>query len=187
MTTCSGCWRLWPPLCLSPRRERTEPARRIELRPPNTVGHPDLQVDTNRDEANNPLERPDEFAPKGRRFHRGPTAELTKSARLRPPDRRRYQAPRRGRGPLTVSTARQRSRPWLPWTRPTEVPSFTPWRPPEASCRASRRPQRRRAAAGDRGLYDRCITRGLLADDAGDLRNAHEIVQTRRRLHSLHP
>jgi len=158
--------------------------------PPKTPwGHPDLQgLYTNKDEANTPLERPDEF--KGRdpaTFSRAELADLVK--------KRQAQAAaiaggiggaETGAGPTHwyEHLLGNGSRPWFIVDPPDgKLPAMTP------------QAQRREAAAAvlndarngegradswlDRSLYDRCITRGLPGSMMPVIYgNAYEIVQT---------
>jgi len=158
--------------------------------PPKTPwGHPDLQgLYTNKDEANTPLERPDEF--KGRdpaTFSQAELADLVK--------KRQAQAAsiaggiggaETGAGPTHwyEHLLGKGSRPWFIVDPPDgKLPAMTP------------QAQRREAAAAvlndardgegradswlDRSLYDRCITRGLPGSMMPAIYgNAYEIVQT---------
>ena len=158
--------------------------------PPRTPwGHPDLQgIYTNKDEANTPLERPDEF--KGRdpkSFTQAELADLVK--------KRQAQAAaiaggiggaETGAGPThwyehLRSTGAQ---PWL-IVEPADgkLPAMTPQaQRREAAVAAlndARDGEGRADSWLDRSLYDRCITRGLPGSMMPVIYgNAYEILQT---------
>ena len=158
--------------------------------PPKTPwGHPDLQgIYTNRDEANTPLERPDEF--KGRdpsTFSQAELADLVK--------KRQAQAAviaggiggaETGAGPTHwyEHLLGNGSRPWF-IVDPADgkLPAMTPQalkREAAAAALNDARDGEGRADSWlDRSLYDRCITRGLPGSMMPAIYgNAYEIVQT---------
>jgi hypothetical protein len=158
--------------------------------PPKTPwGHPDLQgVYTNRDEANTPLERPDEF--KGRdpkTFTQAEIAELIK--------KRQAQAAaiaggiggaETGAGPTHwyEHLLGSGSRPWfIVDPEDGKLPAMTPQALRREAAAAvlndARNGEGRADSWLDRSLYDRCITRGLPGSMMPAIYgNAYEIVQT---------
>ena len=158
--------------------------------PPRTPwGHPDLQgVYTNRDEANTPLERPDDL--KGRdpdTFTQAELAELVK--------KRQAQAAaiaggiggaETGAGPTHwyEHLLGKGSRPWF-IVDPADgkLPPMTPQglkrEAAAAALNDARNGEGRADSWSDRSLYDRCITRGLPGSMMPVIYgNAYEIVQT---------
>jgi hypothetical protein len=158
--------------------------------PPKTPwGHPDLQgVYTNKDEANTPLERPDEF--KGRDpkdFSPGEIAELVK--------KRQSQAAEIAGGIGGAETGAgpthwyehllgNGSRPWLIVDPPDgKLPAMTPQamrrEAAAAALNDARNGEGRADSWLDRSMYDRCITRGLPASMMPAIYgNAYQILQT---------
>jgi len=158
--------------------------------PPKTPwGHPDLQgVYTNKDEANTPLERPDEF--KGRDpkdFSAAELAELVK--------KRQAQAAaiaggiggaETGAGPTHwyEHLLGSGSRPWLIVDPPDgKLPALTPQAIRHEAAVAvlndARNGEGRADSWLDRSMYDRCITRGLPGSMMPAIYgNAYEILQT---------
>ena len=158
--------------------------------PPKTPwGHPDLQgIYTNRDEANTPLERPDEFKERDpSTFTQAELADLVK--------KRQAQAAviaggiggaETGAGPTHwyEHLLGNGSRPWF-IVDPADgkLPAMTPQalkREAAAAALNDARDGEGRADSWlDRSLYDRCITRGLPGSMMPAIYgNAYEIVQT---------
>jgi hypothetical protein len=166
------------------------PTAQSRYSPPKTPwGHPDLQgIYTNRDEANTPLERPDEF--KGRdpkTFTRAELAELVK--------KRQAQAAaiaggiggaETGAGPTHwyEHLLGNGSRPWfIVDPEDGKLPPMTPQalrrEAAAAALNDARNGEGRADSWLDRSLYDRCITRGLPGSMMPVIYgNAYEIVQT---------
>jgi hypothetical protein len=158
--------------------------------PPKTPwGHPDLQgVYTNKDEANTPLERPDEF--KGRAADSFSAADLARLTK----DRQAVAAKvaggiggaETGAGPTHWYEHLQGngSRPWLLLDPPDgKLPAMTPQGlKREAAWAALHNARNGEGVADswlDRSLYDRCITRGLPGSMMPAIYgNSYEIVQS---------
>jgi hypothetical protein len=158
--------------------------------PPTTPwGHPDLQgVYTNKDEANTPLERPDEF--EGRDLSEFDTAALAALA-----EERRALAAKiaggiggaeTGAGPTHWYEHLQGvgSRAWFIIDPPDgKLPALTPQAEKReaffAALNNARNGEGRADSWLDRSLYDRCITRGLPGSMMPVIYgNAYEIVQS---------
>jgi hypothetical protein len=140
--------------------------------PPKTPwGHPDIQgVYTNKDEANTPLERPDEF--KGRTAESFSAADLARIAKERQAIAAKVAAgiggAETGAGPTHWYEHLQGSgsRPWL-LVDPSDgkLPAMTPLGLKREAAWAALHSARNGEGVADswldRSLYDRCITRGL--------------------------
>ena len=158
--------------------------------PPKTPwGHPDLQGQyTNKDEANTPLERPDEL--KGRNAEDFTQAELaaliTQRQALAAKIAGGIGGAETGAGPTHWYEHLQGSgsRPWLIVDPPDgKLPAFTPQAAKREAAYAAmnnaRNGEGRADSWDDRSLYDRCITRGLPGSMMPAIYgNAYEIVQT---------
>jgi hypothetical protein len=158
--------------------------------PPRTPwGHPDLQGQyTNRDEANTPLERPDQF--RGRSAQEFTAAELVDLTKQRQAAAAKIAGgiggAETGAGPTHWYEHLQGngSRPWLILDPPDgKLPPFTPQGARReatfAALHNARNGEGRADSWEDRSLYDRCITRGLPGSMMpGIYGNAYEIVQT---------
>lgn len=157
--------------------------------PPRTPwGHPDLQgTYTNSDEANTPLERPEEFA--GRSIGDLSTADLSKLAeeRLTLAARRAAAAggAETGAGPVHwyEHLKGAGSRPWLIVDPPDgKLPPFTAQAAAReaaiAALNADRNGEGRADSWEDRSMWDRCITRGLPGSMLPTIYgNTYQIVQ----------
>jgi hypothetical protein len=158
--------------------------------PPKTPwGHPDIEgIYTNKDEANTPLERPDEF--KGRSAEQFNSSDLASLAKERQALAAKIAGgiggAETGAGPTHWYEHLQGkgSRPWL-IVDPADgkLPAMTP----QALTREAAAEVLNNAPNGvgradswlDRSLYDRCITRGLPGSMMPAIYgNAYEIVQT---------
>jgi hypothetical protein len=158
--------------------------------PPRTPwGHPDLQgVYTNRDEANTPLERPDEF--KGRDPASFTQAEIAALIKKRQAEAAAIAGgiggAETGAGPTHwyEHLLGQGSRPWFITDPPDgKLPAMTPQalkrEAAAAALNDARNGEGRADSWLDRSLYDRCITRGLPGSMMPVIYgNAYEIVQT---------
>ena len=156
--------------------------------PPKTPwGHPDMQgIYTNKDEANTPLERPDEF--KGRAADSFSAADLSRLAKNARPWRRRSPAASAARRPALVPRiGTSIYREWQPRVADPRSArrqaSADDAARAQARSRLGRAPQRaewrrRRHSWLDRSLYDRCITRGLPGSMMPAIYgNSYEIIQ----------
>jgi hypothetical protein len=157
--------------------------------PPHTAwGHPDLSgTYTNKDQANTPLERPDEL--KGRRAEDFSAADLEKLST----ERQAFAAKiaggiggaETGAGPTHWYDhyKGQSTRPWF-LTAPADgrLPAMTPQaltrEAAYAALNAARNGEGRADSWLDRSLYDRCITRGLPGSMMPAIYgNSYQIVQ----------
>jgi hypothetical protein len=169
---------------------QTNSTGRSGFTPPKTPwGHPDLEgVYTNKDEANTPLERPDQF--KGRSVQDFTAADLAALAEQRQALASKIAGgiggAETGAGPTHWYEHLQGngSRAWL-ITDPTDgkLPPMTPQAlEREAAIAAlnnARDGEGRADSWLDRSMYDRCITRGLPGSMMPAIYgNAYEIVQT---------
>jgi hypothetical protein len=152
-------------------------------------GHPDLQgLYTNRDEANTPLERPDEF--RGRSAQEFTAADLAELAKQRQAQAAKIATgiggAETGAGPTHWYEHLQGngSRPWLIIDPPDgKLPAFTPQAAKREAAAAvlnnARDGEGRADSWEDRSLYDRCISRGLPGSMMPAIYgNAYEVVQT---------
>ena len=158
--------------------------------PPKTPwGHPDLQgIYTNKDEANTPLERPDEF--KGRAADSFTAADLARLAKERQAVAAKIAGgiggTETGAGPTHWYEHLQgsSSRPWLLIDPPDgKLPAMTPLGlKREAAWAALHNARNGEGVADswlDRSLYDRCITRGLPGSMMPAIYgNSYEITQS---------
>jgi hypothetical protein len=158
--------------------------------PPKTPwGHPDLQgIYTNKDEANTPLERPDQFS--GRSAKDFTPADLAALAKQRQALAAKIAGgiggAETGAGPTHWYEHLQGSgsRPWLIVDPPDgKLPAMTPQaltrEAAAAALNDARGGEGRADSWLDRSLYDRCITRGLPGSMMPAIYgNAYEIVQT---------
>jgi hypothetical protein len=158
--------------------------------PPRTPwGHPDIQgIFTNRDEANTPLERPDQL--QGKSLQDFTAADLAALAAQRQALAAKVAGgiggAETGAGPTHWYEHLQGngSRPWLIVDPPDgKLPALTaPASRREAAVAAlndARNGEGRADSWEDRSLYDRCITRGLPASMMPAIYgNAYQIVQT---------
>jgi hypothetical protein len=158
--------------------------------PPKTPwGHPDIQgVYTNKDEANTPLERPDEF--KGRAADSFTAADLGRLARERQAVAAKIAGgiggAETGAGPTHWYEHLQggASRPWLLLDPPDgKLPPMTAQGlKREAAWAALHNARNGEGVANswlDRSLYDRCITRGLPGSMMPAIYgNSYEITQS---------
>ena len=158
--------------------------------PPKTPwGHPDIQgIYTNKDEANTPLERPDEF--KGRAAESFTAADLARLAKERQAVAAKIAGgiggAETGAGPTHWYEHLQggASRPWLLLDPPDgKLPSMTPQGlKREAAWAALHNARNGEGLANswlDRSLYDRCITRGLPGSMMPAIYgNSYEITQS---------
>ncbi len=158
--------------------------------PPKTPwGHPDIQgIYTNKDEANTPLERPDQFA--GRAAKDFTPADLAALAKQRQAVAAKIAGgiggAETGAGPTHWYEHLQGSgsRPWLIVDPPDgKLPAMTPQalkrEAAAAALNDARNGEGRADSWLDRSLYDRCITRGLPGSMMPAIYgNAYEIVQT---------
>ena len=158
--------------------------------PPRTPwGHPDLQgIYTNKDEANTPLERPDEF--KGRAAESFSAADLARLAKERQAVAAKIAGgiggSETGAGPTHWYEHLQggASRPWLIVDPPDgKLPAMTPQGlKREAAWAALHNARNGEGVANswlDRSLYDRCITRGLPGSMMPAIYgNSYEITQS---------
>jgi hypothetical protein len=152
-------------------------------------GHPDLQgVYTNKDEANTPLERPDQLA--GRSAKDFSAADLAALAKQRQALAAKIAGgiggAETGAGPTHWYEHLQGngSRPWLIVDPPDgKLPAMTPQALKREAAAAvlndARNGEGRADSWLDRSLYDRCISRGLPGSMMPAIYgNAYEIVQT---------
>jgi hypothetical protein len=158
--------------------------------PPKTSwGHPDLEgVYTNKDEANIPLERPDQF--KGRSSQDFSESDLAALAKERQSAAAQIAGgiggAETGAGPTHWYEHLQGkgSRPWLIIDPPDgRLPAMTPQAQKREAAIAvlndARNGEGRADSWLDRSMYDRCITRGLPGSMMPAIYgNAYEIVQT---------
>jgi hypothetical protein len=158
--------------------------------PPKTPwGHPDIQgVYTNKDEANTPLERPDEF--KGRAADSFSAADLARLAKERQAVAAKIAGgiggAETGAGPTHWYEHLQggASRPWLLLDPPDgKLPPMTAQGlKREAAWAALHNARNGEGVANswlDRSLYDRCITRGLPGSMMPAIYgNSYEITQS---------
>jgi hypothetical protein len=158
--------------------------------PPKTPwGHPDIEgTYTNKDEANTPLERPDQF--QGRSATEFTSSDLAALAKERQAVAAKIAGgiggAETGAGPTHWYEHLQGSgsRPWLivdpadgklPAMTPQGVKREASW----AALHNARNGEGRADSWLDRSLYDRCITRGLPGSMMPAIYgNAYEIVQT---------
>jgi hypothetical protein len=177
---------LWPGMVDAQSAGRSSSA----WTPPKTPwGHPDIEgIYTNKDEANTPLERPDQF--KGRSASEFSSSDLAALAKERQALAAKIAGgiggAETGAGPTHWYEHLQGngSRPWL-ITDPADgkLPAMTPQaltRETAAAALNNARDGEGRADSWlDRSLYDRCITRGLPGSMMPAIYgNAYEIVQT---------
>ena len=158
--------------------------------PPKTPwGHPDIQgIYTNKDEANTPLERPDQLAGRSAKdFSAADLAELAKQRQaLAAKIAGGIGGAETGAGPTHWYEHLQGSgsRPWLIVDPPDgKLPAMTPQALKREAAAAvlndARNGEGRADSWLDRSLYDRCITRGLPGSMMPAIYgNAYEIVQT---------
>src|SRR5687767_9673703 len=158
--------------------------------PPKTPwGHPDLQgLYTNKDEANTPLERPDQFS--GRAAQDFSAADLAALAKQRQALAAKIAGgiggAETGAGPTHWYEHLQGagSRPWLIVDPPDgKLPAMTPQAMKREAAAAllndARNGEGRADSWLDRSMYDRCITRGLPASMMPAIYgNAYQILQT---------
>src|SRR5262245_34848389 len=162
---------------------------RADYTPPKTPwGHPDLQgIYTNKDEANTPLERPDEL--KGRDADQFSSADLAALAKQRQAIAAKIAGgiggAETGAGPTHWYEHLQgaSARPWL-LLDPADgkLPAMTPQGTKrEAAFAAVHNARNGEGVANswlERSLYDRCITRGLPGSMMPAIYgNSYEIVQ----------
>ena len=157
--------------------------------PPRTPwGHPDIEgIYTNKDEANTPLERPDQF--KGRSLQDFSDADLTALAKQRQAVAAKIAGgiggAETGAGPTHwyEHLLGNGSRPWLIIDPPDgKLPAMTPQAQKREAAIAelnnARNGEGRADSWLDRSMYDRCITRGLPGSMMPAIYgNAYEIVQ----------
>jgi hypothetical protein len=158
--------------------------------PPRTPwGHPDMEgIYTNKDEANTPLERPDQFAGRSTQdFSEADLAALVKQRQaLAAKIAGGIGGAETGAGPTHWYEHLQGrgSRPWLIIDPPDgKLPAMTPQAlQREAAIAAlndARNGEGRADSWLDRSMYDRCITRGLPGSMMPAIYgNAYEIVQS---------
>jgi hypothetical protein len=157
--------------------------------PPRTPwGHPNIEgIYTNKDEANTPLERPDQF--KGRAAQDFSAADLETLAKQRQALAAKIAGgiggAETGAGPTHwyEHLQGQGSRPWLIVDPPDgKLPPMTPQAQKREAAAAelnnARNGEGRADSWLDRSMYDRCITRGLPGSMMPAIYgNAYEIVQ----------
>ena len=166
------------------------PARKTAWRAPRTSwGQPDIHGDyTNKDEANTPLERPQQLA--GKDAGAFTEADLTRLANERAAAARQnagsFGGAETGAGPTHWydHLNAQGSRPWFISDPPDgHMPAMTPQAQRREAAIAllnnARNGEGRADSTADRSLYDRCITRGLPGSMMPVIYgNAYQIVQT---------
>src|SRR4051812_17130442 len=148
------------------------PARKAAYRAPRTSwGAPDLHGDyTNKDEANTPLERPQQLA--GKDPSAFTEADLTQLAKDRAAAAEQFAGgiggAETGAGPTHWydHLAARGSRPWFIVDPPDgQLPAMTPQAQRReadvARLNDARNGEGRADSPTDRSMYDRCITRGL--------------------------
>ena len=165
-------------------------AGRITYSPPHTPwGDPDLQgIYTNKDEANTPIERPDQY--QGKRAEDFTAADLANLAKQRQAQAAKIAGgiggAETGAGPTHwyEHLNGNGSRPWLIVDPPDgKLPALTPQaQQREAAVAAlnnARNGDGRADSWLDRSMYDRCITRGLPGSMMPAIYgNSYEIVQS---------
>jgi len=169
---------------------QTTPAPKASYRPPRTGwGAPDIHGDyTNKDEANTPLERPQQLA--GKDLKDFTDADLTRLAKERADAARQFAGgiggAETGAGPTHWydHLAARGSRPWFMVDPPDgQLPALTPRAERREAAIAllndARNGEGRADSPDDRSMYDRCITRGLPGSMMPAIYgNAYQIVQT---------
>jgi hypothetical protein len=165
-------------------------AQKPAYRVPRTAwGQPDIHGDyTNKDEANTPLERPDQLA--GKDAASFTQADLAKLANDRATTARQVAGgiggAETGAGPTHWYDhfSAKGSRPWFIVDPPDgHVPAMTPQAQRREAAVAllnnARNGEGRADSPDDRSMYDRCITRGLPGSMMPAIYgNAYQIVQT---------
>jgi hypothetical protein len=166
------------------------PSRRASYRAPRTAwGAPDIHGDyTNKDEANTPLERPQQLA--GKDAGAFSEAELAQLAKDRAATAQQIAGgiggAETGAGPTHWydHLAAKGSRPWFIVDPPDgQLPAMTPQAQRREAAIAllnnARNGEGRADSTADRSMYDRCITRGLPGSMMPAIYgNAYQIVQT---------
>jgi len=169
---------------------QTTPAPKASYRPPRTGwGAPDIHGDyTNKDEANTPLERPQQLV--GKDLKDFTDADLTRLAKERADAARQFAGgiggAETGAGPTHWydHLAARGSRPWFIIDPPDgQLPALTPRAERRETAIAllndARNGEGRADSPDDRSMYDRCITRGLPGSMMPAIYgNAYQIVQT---------
>ena len=181
---------IWTTLCAALAVDVTAQTRKPAYRAPRTAwGAPDLHGDyTNKDEANTPLERPDQLA--GKDASSFSEADLAQLAR----DRSKFAeqiaggigGAETGAGPTHWydHLAAKGSRPWFIIDPPDgRLPAMTPQAQRREAAIAVWNDARNGEGIADsyeqRSMYDRCITRGLPGSMMPAIYgNAYRIVQT---------
>ena len=161
--------------------------------PKTAWGAPDIHGDyTNKDEANTPLERPQQLAGKSAKDFTD--ADLTKLARERSAAAQQIAGgiggAETGAGPTHWydHLAARGSRPWFILDPPDgQLPALTPQAQRREAAIArlndARNGEGRADSPDDRSMYDRCITRGLPGSMMPAIYgNAYQIVQTRETI-----
>jgi hypothetical protein len=169
---------------------QTTPPPKSSYRPPRTGwGAPDIHGDyTNKDEANTPLERPQQLS--GKDLKDFTDADLTRLAKERADAARQFAGgiggAETGAGPTHWydHLAARGSRPWFILDPPDgQLPALTPRAERREAAIAllndARNGEGRADSPDDRSMYDRCITRGLPGSMMPAIYgNAYQIVQT---------
>src|SRR5262245_15834107 len=173
---------------------QTSLAPKLSYRAPRTAwGAPDIHGDyTNKDEANTPLERPEQLS--GKNAAAFTDADLSKLARERSDAARQIAGgiggAETGAGPTHWydHLAARGSRPWFILDPPDgQLPALTPQAQRREAAIArlndARNGEGRADSPDDRSMYDRCITRGLPGSMMPAIYgNAYQIVQTRETI-----
>jgi hypothetical protein len=167
-----------------------QPPKKIAYRPARTAwGAPDIHGDyTNKDEANTPLERPQQLSAKDPgTFSEAELAQLAKErAALAERIASGIGGAETGAGPTHWydHLAAKGSRPWFITDPPDgQLPPMTPQalrrEAAIAALNDARDGEGRADSPDDRSMYDRCITRGLPGSMMPAIYgNAYQIVQT---------